>query len=202
MFRRGLGPRVVLALAALAAAGSLAAATSRSREEGDRLQQKLDALVQNAAAEPVRPKRTPASESEVDSYLTFNLREKIPRGLANPEITILGNGSLAGRVMVDIDEFKRGRGTQGFMDPLSYISGQVPVTARGVLRTREGRGQFHLASAELLGIALPREIVQELVGFFTRTRENPGGFNLEAPFNLPAKIRSVEINKGEAVAVQ
>src|SRR5258706_13297606 len=92
MFRRGLGPRVVLALAALAAAGSLAAATSRSREEGDRLQQKLDALVQNAAAEPVRPKRTHASESEVDCYLTFNLREKIPRGLAYQELTELGNG--------------------------------------------------------------------------------------------------------------
>ena len=192
----------VLFFAALGLAAPGGGALTRSREEGDRLKQKLDALVQNASAEPVQPRRTPASESEVNSYLSFYLKNKIPRGLADPEINILGNGWLAGRVMVDIDEFKRGRGTQGFMDPLSYISGQVPVTARGVLRTRDGRGQFQLASAELLGVALPKQIVQELVGFFTRTRENPRGFNLDAPFNLPAKIRSVEINKGEAAAVQ
>ena len=142
------------------------------------------------------------SELEVNSYLNFNLKDKIPRGLTNPQITIVGDGQLAGRVFVDMDEFKRQRNSAGILDPLNYISGQVPVTARGVLRTQEGKGRFQLASAEILGVPLPKPILQELVTFFSRTPENPSGFNIDAPFNLPAKIREVAVNRGEAVVVQ
>ena len=151
---------------------------------------------------PVRSKKTLISEPEVASYLAFNGKDKIPRGLTNPEISMLGNGNLAGRVFVDIDEFKRQRGSGGFMDPLSYVSGQVPLTARGVLTSRDGRGHFQLGSAEILGVPLPKSIVQELVSFFSRTPEHPRGFNIEEPFNLPAKIRQVAVNQGEALIVQ
>ena len=88
------------------------------------------------------------------------------------------------------------------MDPLRYISGKVPVTARGGLHTQEGKGQFQLGSAEILGVPLPKPILQELVTFFSRTPERPKGFDIDAPFNLPAKIREVVIGKGEAVMVQ
>jgi hypothetical protein len=177
-------------------------ATTRSREDGDRLQRKIDAIVANGSARTPKPKITPVSESEVNSYLAFNIRDKIPRGLAQPEISMAGNGSLTGRVLVDMDEFKRGRDTQDFMDPLNYISGQVPVTARGVLRAENGKGRFQLASAELMGVTLPRQLVQELVGYFSRTAENPRGFDLDAPFDLPAKIRRIEIKPGEALIAQ
>jgi hypothetical protein len=177
-------------------------AITRSRENGDRLQRKIDGIVANASARTPKPKITPVSESEVNSYLTFNVRDKIPRGLAQPEISMVGNGTLAGRVLVDMDEFKRGRDTQDFLDPLNYISGQVPVTARGVLRAEAGKGRFQLASAELMGVSLPRQLVQELVGYFSRTAENPRGFDLDAPFDLPAKIRRIEIKQGEALVAQ
>jgi hypothetical protein len=49
---------------------------------------------------------------------------------------------------------------------------------------------------------LPKPVLQELVTFFSRTPENPKGFDIEAPFDLPAKIREVVISKGEAVVVQ
>ncbi|MGH7847504.1 MAG: hypothetical protein ACREQW_20365, partial [Candidatus Binatia bacterium] len=124
------------------------------------------------------------------------------RGLTHPEITLIGDGRLAGRVLIDIDEFKRGRDPQGFMDPFHYISGTVPLTARGFLRTNQGRGQFQLESAEMMGVPLPQPIVQELVSFFSRTPENPNGFDIDAPFNLPARIRELVINKGEAVIIQ
>ncbi len=142
------------------------------------------------------------SELEVNSYLNFNLKDKIPRGLTSPQITIVGDGQLAGRVFVDIDEFKRHRNSGGILDPLNYISGQVPLTARGVLRTQDGKGKFQLGSAEILGVPLPKPLLQELVTFFSRTPDNPNGFNIDAPFNLPAKIREVVVNRGDAVVVQ
>jgi hypothetical protein len=186
----------------LSLAASSTAAVQLSKEEGDRLERKIEEITKNAATDPVRSKRTPMSELEINSYLNFNLKDKIPRGLANPQITIVGDGQLAGRVFVDMDEFKRHRNSGGILDPLSYVSGQVPVTARGVLRAQQGKGRFQLASAEILGVPLPKPILQELVTFFSRTPENPNGFNIDAPFNLPAKIREVAVNRGEAVVVQ
>jgi hypothetical protein len=196
--RRG----ILFGLMILSLAASSPTAVQLSKEQGDRLERKIDEITKNAATDPVRSKRTPMSELEVNSYLNFNLKDKIPRGLAKPQITIVGDGQLAGRVFVDIDEFKRHRNAGGILDPLSYVSGQVPVTARGVLRTQEGKGRFQLASAEILGVPLPKPILQELVTFFSRTPENPNGFNIDAPFNLPAKIREVAVNRGEAVVVQ
>jgi hypothetical protein len=197
-----LGRGILFGVTILSVAASSTAAVQLSKEQGDRLERKIQDITQNASVEPVRSKRTPMSELEVNSYLNFNLRDKIPRGLTNPQITIAGDGQLAGRVFVDMDEFKRQRNSGGLLDPLNYISGQVPVTARGVLRTQEGKGRFYLASAEILGVPLPKPILQELVTFFSRTPENPNGFNIDAPFNLPAKIREVAVNRGEAVVVQ
>ena len=196
------GPRVVLAVLFLAPAVASLAALQLSREQGDKLARKIEEINKNSGAEPVRSKRTPMTDPEVNSYLAFNVKDKIPRGLANPEIRTVGDGQLAGRVFVDMDEFKRGRSSGGLMDPLSYISGQVPLTARGVLSTRNGRGQFQLISAEIHGVPLPKPIVQELVSFFSRTAERPNGFNVDEPFNLPARIREVAVNQGEAVVIQ
>ncbi len=186
----------------LSAAASVTAALEISKEQGDRLERKIEEIVKNGSAEPVRPKRTLMSETEVNSHLNFNVKEKIPRGLTHPQVSGLGNGNLAGRVFIDLDEFKRQRGSGGIMDPLNYISGQVPLTARGVLRATGGKGKFELISAEIHRIPIPKPLVQELVTFFSRTKENPRGIYIDEPFNLPAKIREVIVNQGEAVVVQ
>jgi hypothetical protein len=197
-----LGHRILFVFMILSLGVSGTAAVQLSKEQGDRLERKIQDITQNASVEPIRSKRTPMPEPEVNSYLNFNLKDKIPRGLTNPQITIVGDGQLAGRVFVDMDDFKRQRNSAGILDPLNYVSGQVPVTARGVLRTQEGKGRFQLASAEILGVPLPKPFLQELVTFFSRTPENPNGFNIDAPFNLPAKIREIAVNRSEAVVVQ
>jgi hypothetical protein len=189
-------------LAALVLYAASTAAVEPSRQLGDRFQQKIDLIAKNGNANPVRPRKTPLAEPEVNSYLAFNLKEKLPKGLADPQIDILADGAVAGRAMLDIDEFKRGRQSRGVIDPFNYLSGKLPVTARGVLRTANGSGRFDLQSAELSGVPLPKPIVQELVTFFTRTRENPKGFNLDAPFNLPAKIREIASRPDEAIVIQ
>ncbi len=194
--------RSIVGILLLAAATTSSAAPNLSREPGERLARKIDEINNNAAADPVRPKKTPISEPEVNSYLAFNIKDKIPPGLANPEIRMVGAGQLSGRVFVDMDEFKRHRRSGGFLDPFSFISGQVPVTAHGVLRTKDGTGQFQLASAEIHGVPLPKPLVQELVSFFSRTPEHPNGFNIDAPFTLPAEIREIAIDRGTAVVMQ
>jgi hypothetical protein len=193
---------IFFALLLLDLSDAVTIAVQLSKEDGDRLERKIDEIAKNGAAPRPQPKRTPVSESEINSYLNINFKQKIPQGLTNPEIAMPGNGALAGRVVVDLDEFNRSRRSQGLMDPLSYLSGKVPVTARGSLRAQNGKGRFQLGSAEIHGIALPREIVQELVSYFSRTSGYPNGFDIDAPFDLPAKIREIAVDKGEAVVVQ
>ena len=202
MMTRKLARWILAALLLSSAAASVAAVVNLSQEQGDRLERKIEEITKNASLEPVRPKKTPVTEPEVNSYLNFNLKEKIPRGLTNPQISLLGSGNLGGTVFVDIDEFKRHRRSGGIMDPLSYISGRVPVTARGVLRTQDGKGQFQLISAEIHRIPIPKRLLQELVTYFSRTQDNPGGINIDEPFKLPARIREVIVNTGEAVVAQ
>jgi hypothetical protein len=189
----------LLALA-LSLCGSDTTALQLSKAEGDRLQLKIDEINKNGSSNPVRARKTPVSENEVNSYLAFNA--KIPQGLTNPQVTIVGDGRLAGRIEVDIDEFKRHRGSRGPIDPLNYVSGRVPVTARGVLRTSNGKGQLQLESAEIHRVPLPKPILHELVSFFSRTPENPNGFDIDKPFDLPARIREIVIQKEQAVVVQ
>ena len=202
MDRTGLGWRIVLVFLLLSLALSSTAQAQLTKEQGDRLERKIEDIAKNGALNPVRPKRTAMSEIEVNSYLAFNGRDKIPRGLANPQIMIGHDGQLSGRVLVDIDEFKRQRNSAGLLDPLNYVSGQVPLTARGVFRSHDGKGRFQLISAEIFGVQLPKQLVRELVAFFSRTAEYPNGFDMDAPFGLPAKIREVVVNKGEAVITQ
>jgi len=195
---RAIGFGVVLSSLALSSPGW----AQLSRAHGERLERKIEEVAKNAAADPVAPKETSISEVEINSYLAFNGKDKIPRGLSKPQIALGADGLLSGRVLVDIDEFKRHRGSGGAFDPLSYLSGQVPLTARGVLRTRAGKGRFQLISAEIFGVQLPRTLVRELVRFFSRTPQKPDGFDMDEPFDLPAKIRVVVVRDGEAVVVQ
>ena len=187
-------------LLTLCASSSFAVALSQ--EDGNRLQAKIDAIVKNAAANPPKPREYSIAEQEANSYLVFNLKEKIPKGLAQPEITMIGDGALTARVLVDMDEVKRRRQSRSVIDPLNYLSGQVPLNARGLLRTREGRGQLYLRSADIGGVPLPKPLLQELIGYFSRTPQNPNGFDIDAPFDLPSKIREISVRAGESIVVQ
>ena len=76
------------------------------------------------------------------------------------------------------------------------------MTAAGTLKTGEGRGQFALESATLGGVTVPKSLLQELVSYYSRSPELPNGVNLDQPFELPARIRTVETGRGAATIVQ
>ena len=188
---------------ALSLALGIAAAAPQSQQEANRLQDKIEAILNNSKTNPPKRLTTNITELEANSYLMFDMKESLPAGLTRPEISMLGDGGgLAGSVVVDLEKVKLQRRSGGLMDVLSYLSGQVPVHARGTLRTRDGTGQFQLTAADINGIPVPKPILQELVTFFSRTPENPAGFNIDAPFTLPAKIRDVAVRTGESIITQ
>jgi hypothetical protein len=108
---------------------------------------------------------------------------------------------VAGRAVVDLDAVRKQK-QRGWLDPLAYLGGRLPVTASGRLTTRDGKGQFLLESAEISGVPVPKTVLQELLTYYSRTRDNPAGIDMDAPFELPARIKEIRVGSGTSTVVQ
>ena len=50
---------------------------------------------------------------------------------------------------------------------------------------------------------IPKVLLQEIVGYYSRTPEKPAGINLDDPFALPARIREIQVGPArQAMIVQ
>lgn len=178
-------------------------AATVSRQTADTFAKKIAQIQQQGAADqaPVT-RRTPVTQDEVNSWFTYRAQPVLPVGVSQPQLTIVGQGRVAGQATVDLDAIGKRRGTGGTFDPFSYLGGRVPVSVEGILHTQDGRGRFEVQSAEVSGVPVPKAILQELVSYYSKTPSNPNGVSLDQAFALPANIRQIEVGQGQAVIVQ
>jgi hypothetical protein len=189
---------VLLGLAPVATQGRL------SKEDADRFQSKLTKIVafgNTPAAKSAQARAIPVSDVEVNSYLRYLAADQVPVGIVEPVLNALGDGRVSGRAIVDLDAVRKQK-TRGWLDPMAYLSGRLPVNASGRLSTKDGIGQFQLESADISGVTVPKAVLQELVTYYSRTPENPEGINMDAPFELPARIREIRVGTGTSTVVQ
>jgi hypothetical protein len=173
-----------------------------SREQAQAFQQKLQRIREFGQQKSDKPRETPITQDEVNSYLKFSAGDQIPVGVTEPAIVIQNEGRLSGRAVVDLDVIRRQKGSGSWFDPTSYLTGSLPVTATGVLRTDNGRGQFTLERAAVSGIPIPKSFLQEIVSYYSRSDDYPTGVNIDDPFALPAEIRRIDVVPARAVIVQ
>ena len=147
-------------------------------------------------------RRTPVTEDEVNSWFTYRAQPVLPAGVSQPQVTILGQGKVAGQATVDLEAIGKRRSSGGTFDPWSYLGGRVPVTINGILHSQDGRARFELQTAEVSGVPVPKSLLQELLSYYSRTPENPKGISLDEAFELPANIDAIEVGQGQAVVVQ
>lgn len=195
--------RMAVFAAVIAASAALYGQPTFSRRDADSLERKLATITQNGTGRESRQgvRATTISERELNAYLRYGSTIDMPTGVVEPYVTILGDGRVAGRALVDLDAVRKEK-ERGWGDPAGYLTGRLPVSAIGVLKTENGVGRFYLESAEVSGITVPRAVLQEIVSYYTRTPGLPNGVSLEAPFELPAGIREVQVAKGTATVVQ
>ena len=191
----------VLLLLALVMTVSVAADAARSKADADAMLRKIAIIATHGLGERPASRQTAVSERELNSFLAFHARSEIPPGVIDPAVSIDDAGRLTGRAIVDLDEVRKARQGDAF-GVLSLVSGRVPVEATGVLRTSGGSGQFTLDAAYVSGVSVPKALLQEVVSYYSRSAENPGGIDIEAPFELPVNIREIQTRKGEAIVVQ
>lgn len=145
--------------------------------------------------------RTVLTEAEMNTYLQYRAQTWLPTGVTNPRLDFIGGNRVAIFVVADLDNVRR-KSSGGWFDPTAYLSGRVPVQATGTLTTSDGQGKFDLEQATVEGIPVPRLFIDELLGYYTRSPENPDGVRLAEPFTLPAAIERVDIRPDEATVVQ
>jgi len=191
---------IAIAVVATSLAAAQAADVKLSRQQADSFQRKILAI----SSEPGSPgqRRTALTESELNSWFTYVAQPLLPQGVAEPKISILGQGKVGAEAIVDLDAVAKRKASGGVLDPWSYVGGRVPVTATGFLYTKDGMGRFQLESAAVSGVPVPKTLLQELVAYYSRTDDHPNGINMEAPFELPAGIDRIEVGEGQAVVVQ
>lgn len=175
-----------------------------SKADGDRFQTKLTRIVAfgNTPRSAKRaPQSTLVSDAEVNAYLKYHAQAEIPVGIVEPVLNAHGEGLVSGRAIVDLDAVRQQK-QRGWLDPMGYLTGRLPLTARGRLTTQNGVGRFVLESAEISGVTVPKTLVQELLSFYSRTPEDPDGISMDDPFELPSQIREIRVAPGAATIVQ
>ena len=160
---------------------------------GDAFAKKV-VLVQEHANQGVKkPRSTTFTQAETNSYLKYNATDLLPTGMTQPEVTLIGQGRLSGKAVIDLDIVRQKTSSGGWFDPTSYLTGKLPVTASGRIITGDGKARFEVERAEVSGLPIPRSFLAQMVNFFTRTPDNPKGSSIDDTFEMPAKIRSIDV---------
>jgi hypothetical protein len=173
-------------------------------EDGDRFAVKYAAIVARSPARPGQPRKpiqTIVTEPEINGYLRYAGKNALPVGVVEPYVYALGAGRLSGVATVDLDAVRLSK-PRGLLDPAQLLRGRVPVTATGVLRSRNGEFTFDLESATLAGVEVPKSLLQELVGYYTKSEAHPSGYSLDAPFALSNGIREITVEPKRAIVIQ
>jgi hypothetical protein len=194
--------RLATVCAVVCLSASADADVRASQRDATSLKQKIAAITAVGEKPTAQQRRTTVTEGEVNSYIVYEARDQVPTGVVDPYNTILGDGRVAGRATVDLDAVRKQKNPTSLLDPMNYLMGRLQVTAAGVLRTANGVARFELQSTSVGGVPVPKLILQEIVSYYSRTPQNPAGINIDDPFALPARIREIQVDRGQAIIVQ
>lgn len=184
------------------AAGLFAAADPVTRRDAARLQAKLEKITKNGTGKPAAAARTAITEAELNSYLQYELGDRIPEGVKDPWVSILDENRVSGRAVVDLNQVAKSKKSGAMLDPWSLVGGNLPLTVNGLLRTKNGVGTFGVESVAISGVPVPSWMLQEIVSYYSKSSTAPQGVSLEKPFELPAGIREIQLARGQAIVVQ
>jgi hypothetical protein len=177
------------------------AADPISRRDAARLQAKLDRISKNTLA-GTTANRTEITETELNSYLRYEMADQIPAGVTDPWVSILDEDRLSGKATVDLARVGQSRKSSGTLDPFNLLTGALPVGVTGVLHTKNGVGTFVLESASVSGVPVPTWMLQEIVTYYSKSASAPQGVSIEKPFALPSGIREIQLVRGQAIVMQ
>ena len=173
----------------------------RSSDDGAKLEEKLVSILRHADTAEPEEQITSLLEGEINAYLRFQGAARLPIGLTEPKLQIGEGGIVSAEAVVDLNLIREQR-ARDWLDPLQYLAGRLPVTASGRIRSGDGLAEVDIESVTLAGVPVPVQVLQELVGYYTRTPDHPNGTRLDEPISLPYRIAELRLSPGRAIIVQ
>jgi hypothetical protein len=167
---------------------------SLSRSAASSCSEKVQKL-QDFAEGPEAGKKqtTRISESELNSYLAFELSSKYHPSLKRLEID-LSEGRLAGAAAIDFDQLALT--SKSVMGKLfaHLFSGVHTLNIRGRLHAEGGKANLLLDDASFDDTTLPNFLVEEVISAVGRRQKPP--FDPLKPSQMPYSIDRVDLHQG------
>jgi hypothetical protein len=169
-----------------------------SWEMADTLDRKLKAIETRRTQSAKKRETVLVSEGEVNSYLNLTYASQLPKGVSHPDVRLQG-GRIVVKGYVDLDEV-RGKVPEptSMWNPMSLLSGKVPVEITGRLSGRDGFGTVQVETVYLSSIRVPTTVLEEMVARSTKSAKMPEGFDIHSPFRLPYTLSGVRVEPGRA----
>lgn len=156
------------------------------------LQAKIDAIKKAEDIPGRQPgaDRVEVSEIELESYVLYSLREKIPAQLDSFDVQ-LGNGTVAADTQIT---FNQGGTGNPLVDMV--VGGTHNLFLKGKLVGDLGRGKFDLEEIRVDGIPVPKVLINALFDKYVKPKYPDADLN--QPFDLPWGIEQITIVAGKA----
>jgi hypothetical protein len=140
-------------------------------------------------------------ESEINAFLRFQGAPKLPKGIASPRVHIGADQRVTAEAVIDLGLIRE-QGTGGWLNPLRYLTGRIPVSATGTVSSGNGSVKLDVEAVTFAGVEVPVLVLQELVRHYTRTSTASEGVRLDRALTLPFEIRELRLSTREAIVVQ
>lgn len=141
------------------------------------------------------------TERAVNGFMRFQAADRLPPGLADPELRMEAGGRLTVTATVDLDAVREQQ-SPGRLNPLRFLGGRLPVTAIGIVRSTRRTLTIQIESARVGSLSVPATLVAELVRIYTRSDQYPDGIDVSEPIPLPSGIDAVRVESRRTVVVQ
>ena len=139
------------------------------------------------------------SEEEIAQFLSDS--NYVPDSMRDIEITLAGDNRFIASSVIDLDHIEVPR-SDDLLNPMNYLQGQLPMVVKAAVYSDAGRGRLEIERVELAGIELPDALVREMVARYTRSANNPDGWDIDAFYVFPYRIEEVRVDSGEVIVVQ
>jgi len=168
------------------------AANDPSAKAAAMLQAKIDAIKNAELMTDRKPAadRVEVSEVELESYVLFLLREKIPAQLDSFDVQ-LGPETVAADTQLTFNSTNTG-------NPIvdAVIGGTHNLFVKGRLVGNEGRGKFDLEEVRVDGIPVPNVLIKTLFDKYVKPKYPDADLN--QPFDLPWGIDALSLVPAKA----
>ena len=160
-----------------------------SQRAADELQKKIDDI-RNTEEAGNQGKEIEVSETELESYVLYELRSQIPTQLDSIDVQ-LSPGAVAADTQLTF-------GTMNTGNPVvdTLVTGTHNLFIKGKLAGAEGRGKFDLEEIRVDGIPVPKILIESLFKKYVKPKYPDA--DLAEPFDLPWGIEQLSIEQGKA----